>query len=115
MDTDTRRARALALLKDTGMWRSSYEPPYLRALWRLGFDVRPPHFLPFYQVAIIAMAWFTVVWGTTMWLLVWARIGLPGKSALAISCGAGLFFGLSLAAYYAHGRRKYKLPTWSTL
>ena len=29
--------------------------------------------------------------------------------------GAGVGFGLSMAAYYAYGRKKHKLPDWSSL
>ncbi|USX12565.1 DUF6404 family protein [Oxalobacteraceae bacterium OTU3CAMAD1] len=28
---------------------------------------------------------------------------------------AGLFFGLSMSLYYADGRRKHRLPEWSSL
>jgi len=27
----------------------------------------------------------------------------------------GLFFGLSMAVYSAHGRKKYRLPNWASL
>ena len=39
MSARTKREAALKLLASTGMWRSSYVPPLLRLLWRLGLDV----------------------------------------------------------------------------
>ena len=115
MTFHSRRAQSLAILKGTGIWRSNYEPPYLRALWRIGFEIPPPHFVPFSQIVTFATAWFSIVWGAIMWVFTWSTQGLTGMSAISISCGAGLFFGFSLALYYAHGRRKYKFPTWESL
>jgi len=115
MTFQTRRNQSLAILKSTGMWRCNYEPPYLRALWRMGFEVPPPHFVPFSRMVVYAMLWFSSAWGTIMWLLLWSKQGMPGVSAVGISCGTGLFFGLSMATYFAYGRRKYRLPQWVSL
>jgi hypothetical protein len=115
MDFHSRRARSLAILKDTGIWRCNYEPPYLRLLWRMGIDMPPPHFMPFFQTVILAAAWFSGAWGVCMWFSVWSQQGLNPTAAIAISSCAGLFFGFSMALYYAHARRKYSLPSWTSL
>jgi hypothetical protein len=112
MTFQSRRAQSLDILKSTGMRRSNYEPPFLRALWRMGVEIPPPHFMPFIQIAIFAAALCSIVWGVVIWSLVWPR---QGMSALAISCGAGLCVGYFLAIYYAYGRRKYRLPEWRSL
>lgn len=115
MTFQSRRTKALATLEATGMWRSHYEPPVLRVLWRFGLQIRPPHFLPFSQMLILASAWFGIFWGAAMWTLVWSKNGLAGVSAIGLSCATGLLFGLTMALYYAYGRRQYQLPNWNSL
>lgn len=112
---NSRRTKGLAILANTGISRSSYEPPYLRLLWRLGFDVAPPHFVPFWRILLIAGAWFGFSWGGVMWVAFWSDQGIPGRLAVGSSAVAGLLFGLSMAGYYAYGRRKYQLPDWDSL
>lgn len=97
------------------MWRSNYEPLYLRILWRFGFDVPPPHFLSFFQAATVATVWFALAFGTAMWILVWSKQGWTVLSAIAIACATGAFWGGGMAIYYACDRRKYGLPTWASL
>jgi len=97
------------------MWRCNYEPPYLRALWRIGLELPPPHFVPFSRIVISAMTWFSTTWGAFMWLFIWSEQGVTVISAVSISCVAGLFFGVAMAMYYAYGRRKYRLPEWTSL
>lgn len=115
MDFQARQQQALAILDQTGMWRSSYAPPLLLILWRMGLHVRPPHFMGFWRALVLAGSWFGLAWGLFMWLTVWRHQHTDGRTALAGAVGAGLFFGLSMAAYYAHGRRKYRLPSWESL
>jgi hypothetical protein len=50
-----------------------------------------------------------------MWMMVWSRQHTDVRLALAAAGGAGLFFGLSLAGYYARQRRKLGLPRWESL
>lgn len=115
MNFESRRAKALDLLKSTGMLRSNYEPPLLRAFWKIGFEVPPPHFLPFWKVMSFGAVWFGGVWGVFMWLAVWSGQGIPLTMTLGIAVLAGAAFGLFMSLYYAHGRRKYRLPAWSAL
>jgi len=115
MYNDTRRTKALAILADTGILRSNYEPPYLRLLWRLGVDAAPPHFVAFWRILVLAGIWFGTSWGAFMSLFSWIQQGLPTHMIMAASAGAGLFFGLSMAGYYAYGRRKYQLPRWNSI
>jgi len=115
MINHSRRAKALSILASTGMVRSNYEPPYLRALWRCGFDVPPPHFMPFMQIAFMAAAYFGFAFAAVMWGFVWSRQGLPDVSVDILVGGASLFFGVAMAAYYAACRRKYGLPDWESL
>ena len=115
MSFESRRAKALELLKATGMWSSNYEPPMWRALLKLGVKIPPPHFVPFWKTTLFGSLWFGGAWGVVMWLAVWSRQGVALGAALGIAAFAGIFFGLFLSLYYAYGRRKYRLPEWSSL
>ena len=115
MSFEACRAKALALLKATGMWASNYEPPILRGLWKLGFKIPPPHFVPFWKTTLFASLWFGGAWGVVMWLTVWSRQGVVLGAALVAAAAAGLCFGLFMSLYYAYGRRKHRLPDWSSL
>jgi hypothetical protein len=115
MANDSRRSKALAILAITGILRSNYEPPCLRLLWRVGIDAPPPHFMPFLQTALVAGVWFGCAFGAFMWGLVWARQGMPAALAASLAGGVGVFFGVAMGAYYAHGRRRHRLPDWRSL
>jgi hypothetical protein len=115
MADPTRRARALAILEQTGMLRSNYASPIFRLLWRLGLDVPPPDFVGFWPLAAGTTLWFGVAWGGFMWFVVWRQQHLAPYLALMGACCAGLMFGVAMAGYYAWGRKKYKLPRWETL
>ena len=47
-----------------------------------------------------------------MWLFLWSD---RPDIALVAAAAAGVFFGLSMAVYYRHGRRKHSLPEWGSL
>ena len=115
MTKESKRAAALRLLAQTGMWRSNYEPPLLRLLWRLGFNLPPPHLAKFWSNALFTGVNFATAWGALMWFLRWSHEGVAlGSLAVSAVC-AGVFFGLAMASYYLYGRRKYKLPLWQDL
>lgn len=116
LDTfEIQRAAALKLLEATGMRAGNYSPPAVRLFWRLGFKVPPPHFASFTAMALFNGTWFAVAWGSTMWLFVWRSQGMLLGAAAVGAAIAGAFFGLVMAGYYAHGRKKYQLPTWESL
>lgn len=110
-----RRAHALELLSRTGIWPSNYAPPALHMMWRLGFDLPPPHLNRFARNALFTGSFFGVAWGLIMWFVLWMPTGMPGWVALAAALAAGLLFGLSMAAYYDYGRRKHGLPYWDEI
>ena len=112
---ETRRIEALRLLEQTGIRRSNYCPPLLRLLWRLGMEVPPPHFAGFLPTALLTGSFFALAWGGIMWLLFWRSIPMSGSVMLTTAVLGGVFFGLAMAAYYAHGRGKHGLPDWQSL
>lgn len=109
------RAAALGALAQTGILRSNYLPLLTRLLWRLGFDVPPPHFESFWRNILILGSYFTVLASLLMWLLVWSHDSDTLWAAIAASAISGMLFGVVMAGYYAYGKRKYKLPDWRSL
>lgn len=115
MTFEAKRDQALAILGKTRIWRSNYEPFGVQLLWRLGVKVPPPHFARFWPAVAAYGAWFAVAWGVIMWFIFWSRQGISPWAMAAGAAVAGALFGLSMAAYYAHARHKYGLPTWQSL
>jgi hypothetical protein len=115
MTFHAQREQALQLLARTGIGRSTYAPPLMRLLWRCGVPVRPPHFMGFAGAALLWGGWFGLSWGAFMWMMFWSRQHMDPRLALAGACGAGLFFGLAMAGYYARQRKKHDLPRWESL
>ncbi len=114
-DFQKRKEAAFKVLRESGISSANFNPPMRRLLERLGLKSKPPHFASFLEVSSLYSIYFGVVWGLTMWLLVWRATPASPRLFIAISAGAGICFGLSMAAYYAYGRRKYKLPSWDSL
>ena len=112
MDNNEKRAAALRLLASTGMWSSSYAPPLFRILWWFGVDIPPPHFASFTWNMIFAGTYFGAAWGLLSWWFLWADSGRAPVHMLTSAIVAGVFFGIFMAAYFAYGKRKHRLPSW---
>src|SRR5512146_344634 len=96
MPMNAKRATALRLLAATGMWRSNYEPPLVRLLWRCGVDVPPPHFMSFRNNAVIFGTAFSIVFGVVRRLIE----GPDTRSLVAVLLELvvlGALFGLLMA------------------
>lgn len=115
MTPHPRREAALKLLAATGLSRLNYEPPLVRMLWRMGFDIPPPHFATFSQAAWLSGVSFAGLWGLLMWVMVGQPNGLAMPWGIGIAGFVGLLFGVAMASYYAWGRRRHKLPDWQSL
>ncbi|MBR7778472.1 DUF6404 family protein [Undibacterium rugosum] len=115
MTSSTRREAALRLLETTGMRKSSYAPPGVLILWRLGIDCPPPHFARFWSLFALSGVYFGIFWGLFMWLFSTASKTPLLESLPLAACFAGGLFGLGMAFYYAYGRKKYQLPLWNEL
>ena len=74
--------------------------------------------MPFWQCALLLGVAFGASWGLLMALLQLLGVGLAGlpwRANFASALLAGALFGLIMAMYYAHGRRKHNLPAWHSL
>lgn len=115
MDPYDQLEEALSLLRETGMMRSSYAPPFHRLCWRWGLPVRPPQFAPFYLNVLNNAVWFAPLWGAIMWFLVWSGQGHPLWLMAGASVLAGLLFGVLMAIFYNESARKNRLPSWEEI
>jgi len=112
---ETRKAKALELLRGTGMRESNYLLPGIRLFWRLGVPVPPPHFLGFLTTTALFGVFFGVIWGLSMWLFLWRHQGTGLGAACMSALLAGLLFGLCRSVFIALERRKHALPAWEDL
>jgi membrane associated rhomboid family serine protease len=110
MTHEEKVAYLLRDLGEKGISQYTIAPPLYRLLWRLGIEVRPPHFTSFGSLAALMAVAFGIFWGIFMWLTVWQQRSSP--SLVGTAALAGLFFGVIMAAYYRSRARKLALPRW---
>lgn len=115
MDFEEQNRRAQDLLVRKGVSRHIVEPPYGLLLRPFGVQARPLPFASFWRTAFLGAAWFAPVWGLAMWFWRWRDDGMGLLPAVLAAVLAGLFYGLSMACYMAHWRKKQGLPTWESL
>lgn len=113
---ERKKAAALAALEQSKIWKSNYLPPMTRLAWRLGWQVRPPHFIaPWLSFAGLATYFF----GAMLAGMALLSLILPSGatfSALLLPCLlGGLCFGLCMALYYIYSAKKNRLPRWVDL
>ncbi|MGL5389641.1 MAG: DUF6404 family protein [Serratia sp. (in: enterobacteria)] len=115
MTFDEKKQQALALMAEKKMWRSNYAPPLMRLLWKLGVQIPPPPFMPFWQNVLCFGGFIGSLWGVIMWFTVWKSQGYSVLMALQMSLFAGVFFGFFMALYHYWRKRVNKLPDWNEL
>ncbi len=98
-------------LRDRGYWISNAIPPACRLLWRMGFKVPPPCFLPFPVAALSAGIAFALIYAIFMWLFVWPANITP-QGALISATAAGVLYGLAMAAFWHIRAKQLDLPPW---
>lgn len=115
MTFDEKKQRAIALMEEKKMWRSNYAPPFMRLLWKLGVQIPPPPFMPFWLNMLCFGGFFGTIWGLFMWLTTWADRGYSVLVALQSSVLAGVVFGFFMALYHYWRKWVNKLPDWNDL
>jgi hypothetical protein len=111
-DYERRFKAAMAELEALEVWPSSSNPPYARLLRYAGFSPLPPHYSSFWKVCLTQAVFFGIIWGVWMWFTQWSGEDLSSAEVLLSALSAGFFFGLSMAFYYAYGKRRYSLSRW---
>ena len=118
-DFESKKAKAISILQAAGISSGDYLPLATKALWRIGIEAPLPHFVSFGKIAMYLGVYFAITWGAFMYLLSVVFFGEDAARGLLLlatgSAAAGLLFGLSMASYYAYGRKKYQLPSWESL
>lgn len=91
----------LAELKEQGVSDDLASPPLWRFLWRLGLNVPPPFYLPWYFNALIFGAGFGgIYYYFSLLKFDWT---FPWVFSMCVA------FGLSIAIYYVRKARKLNL------
>ncbi len=111
MTHDEKVAYLLKDLGKKGIGQYTIAPPIYRLLWRLGVEVKPPHFASFWSLVGTTGVAFGIFWGIFMWFLVWQQ-STPVSLAVGAAALAGLVFGLVMAVYFRRRSRKLALPRW---
>ena len=86
MDFEARKQKALAIMSSRKMWKSNYAPLLIRLLWRLGINIPPLQFAPFWQVFVVMTGYFSLGYGLWMYWTVWRAQGMSPLFACKI-CG----------------------------
>ena len=102
----------IADLGKRGVSQYTVAPPAFRLLWALGIKIPPPFFMGFGSLTLLMGVFFGVLWGVVMWFLQWQTLRLSLEVAILAAAGAGLLFGLLMAAYYRWKANQLQLPTW---
>ncbi|MBE8715943.1 DUF6404 family protein [Cellvibrio polysaccharolyticus] len=84
------------------IWKSNYNPPFVKLIHKLGFKVPPPHYNSFLTNALSTGIYFGLVWGLLMYFLVWKEQGMPIALISLATLFAGTFFGVGMASYYKY-------------
>jgi len=115
MSFEMKKQAALAELKNSKIWQSNYQPPFLMFMWWLGKEERPPHYNGFLRNALTLGLFFGLFLGLIMWFFVWESGALPAIAAIVASLLAGAIFGLVMACYYSFSAKRNKLSRWEDL
>ncbi|WP_425531290.1 DUF6404 family protein [Metallibacterium scheffleri] len=96
-------AGSMQALSDLAAQRRAVRRPVAMAP---GCRVPPPHFAPFWLIAVVYGTWFAVARGVIMRLVFWPRQGASLLAMAVDAAVAGALSGLSMAACHAHARRQ---------
>lgn len=108
-------------LSGLGLPRSTFAPPFYRALWRLGIEAPPPLFTGLVPLALIMGTLFALMWGPFLWiafrvlhrLAPSAVLAVPALFIVPVALVAGALFGFAMAGLIRRTARKLRLPSWS--
>ncbi|APO86119.1 DUF6404 family protein [Marivivens sp. JLT3646] len=112
---ETKYAKAVEKLIEAGIPRRAYDPPFNIILRRLGLEIRPVHFMTFWQIVTVQGTTFGAMWGLLMWTFLWRYNDMGIPEAILGSLFAGLLFGTVMAVVVKRKSDKAGLLTWGEL
>lgn len=101
------------MMNRKGMWQSLYAPPCHIFLWKIGVNVAPPPFSPFWTNFVCFTGVNTSFWGMVMWLVFWKGDTESLSSALTTIAAVGIVAGLIMSALGVWRGKANHLPAWS--
>ena len=113
LNFERKKKRAIAIMKKKGMWPSLYAPPCHLFLWKIGVNVVPPPFAPFWVNFLCLTSVNTTFWGIVMWFVFWQGQQENLFSALATIVTVGIAAGLVMSALGLWRGKANHLPAWS--
>jgi len=110
---ESKKSRAIAIMKKKGMWPSIYAPPCHVFLWKMGVAVAPPPFSSFWNNFLCFTGVNTPFWGMVMWVVFWKGKREDLFSATVTILTVGIVCGLVMAALESWRGKANHLPAWS--
>lgn len=107
-------ADAIRYLEKIGISRGRIGPIFMRALWRIGINVPPPHFLSRREVFLLFLVAAVNIWGPGFFVV---NHAIGGNISFLFAILGSAFFGIIMGAYscryYHHERVKHGIPVWN--
>ncbi len=114
-DFDRQFAAAQGEMAAAGISPMNANPPFNWLTASLGLRIRPPMYQPFALQVVFYGGFFGVFWGLFMYLFLWRAQGMDLWLASAVAAGAGLAFGLGIAALNRRKSKRHGLTAWQDL
>lgn len=115
LNFERKKNRAIAIMKKKGMWPSLYAPPCHIFLWKMGCNVAPPPFAPFWTNFICITGVNTTFWGLVMWIVFWKGQQEHLFSATVTIVIVGTIAGMFMSALEAWRGKANHLPSWEEI
>lgn len=112
---ERKKKRALEIMAERGMWKSSYSPPLHHLLWKLGINCPPPTFTFFWTNVFLFAAMYAPGWGVMMWFTAWKGQQTSLSEVLSRTLLAGVLFSFTMALFHFWRKKANKLPEWKQL
>jgi hypothetical protein len=107
----TRLEAALGILARTGIPKFAYAPPTHRLLWRLGVEIRPPHF----SGRLTNFLWLWLVSTAPLVAIALARSNASVANILDASLITLVCWAIPEMAGYEKSAVDYGLPAWEAV
>jgi len=111
MNFEQQRTRALEIAKAAGIREPKYSNPVFKQMWKMGIEIRPPHYVSYPKLTVI----FSLVFSFLFTILMFLRFRQEPIIALELGLAFGFVLGFIIASLYQQNRKKYNLPHWDDI